>query len=147
MIWGEIINPVRKLHLELAREFSIPHALLAKDIELDPSGIPFPEAVDDFDEWQEIPLPAEMQDLIPLHPVERVLLEGPLLPIQLVRFESASAIERLFAAILSLEKEWLRQHRLLTPDKIRFLENFSAATALKLSIRAGFQKIKPIQEG
>ncbi len=147
MIWGDIINPVRKLHLDLAREFSIPPSLFAKDIELDPSGIPFPEVVDDFDEWQEIPLPPEMQDLIPLHPVERTLLEGPLLPIQLVRFSSAAAVERLFAAILLLEKEWLRQHRILTPDKIRFLENFSAATALKISIRAGFQKIKPVQEG
>ncbi len=143
MIWGEIINPVRKLHLDLARDFSVPAALFSKDVELLSAAIPFPEAIDDFDEWDEIPLPPALQDLVPLHPVERALLEGPLLPIQHVRFASVGGIEELMAAILTLEKEWLHHHRVFTEDKAGFLVNFAAATSLKLSVRAGFGKLKP----
>jgi hypothetical protein len=146
MIWGEIINSVRKIHLDLVQECSVPAALVSRDAELDPAGISFPESVDDFDEWEEIPLPVELQDVIPLHPVERALVEGPVLPIQHVRFVSAAEIERLFASILALEKDWLTRIASLTPDRVRFLENAIAVQALKLSVRAGFRSLKPMKE-
>ncbi|NDG85526.1 MAG: hypothetical protein EBX52_10910 [Proteobacteria bacterium] len=146
MIWGDVINAVRKIHLDLVQECSVPPALVSKDLELAPAEIPFPEAVDDFDEWEETPLPAELQDVIPLHSVERALVEGPVLPIQHVRFVSSSGIESLFASVLALEKDWLTRAKLLTPDRVRFLENAIAVQALKLSVRAGFRSLKPMKE-
>jgi len=146
MIWGEVINSVRRIHLDLVQECSVPAALVSKDAELTDAEIPFPEAVDDFDEWEEIAIPPELQDIIPLHPVERALIEGPVLPIQQVRFVSSAEIERLFASILVLEKDWLSKAKLLTPDRVRFLENAIAVQALKLSVRAGFRSLKPMKE-
>ena len=146
MIWGEIINSVRKLHLDLIRECSIPTAIVAKDLELGATSIPFPEAIDDYDDWQETELPQDLQDLIPLHPVERALLEGPVLPIQQVKFHSGSEIERLFAVILALEKAWLEKSNLLAPDRIQFVETGIAVASLKISSLAGFRKLKPMKE-
>ena len=146
MIWGEIINSVRKIHLDLIEECSVPSLLTARDIELESSKLPFPEAIDDYDEWEEFPLPKDLQDVIPLHAVERALIEGPLLPIQHIRFHSSTDVERLFASILTLEKEWLQKSKILTPDKVQFLENACAVGALKISVRAGFQKLKPMKE-
>ncbi len=146
MIWGEVINSVRKLHLDLIQEFSISPKLLAQDLELPWDRIAFPEAVDDFDEWEELPLPSELQDLIPLHPVERALIEGPLLPIQLVRFRSKREVESLFSAISSLEKDWLQKTRTFSPDKAQFIETFCSVQALKTSVRAGFRPLQPAKE-
>jgi hypothetical protein len=146
MIWGEIINSVRKIHLDLIEECSVPVSLTSRDVELNTSSLPFPEAIDDYDEWEELSLPKELQDLIPLHAVERALIEGPLLPIQHIRFHSFLEVERLFASILTLEKEWLQKSKLLTPDKVHFLENACAVGALKISVRSGFQKLKPMKE-
>jgi hypothetical protein len=146
MIWGEIINSVRKIHLDLIQDCSVPSVLSSRDVELDSESLPFPEAIDDYDEWEELPLPQDLQDIIPLHSVERALIEGPLLPIQHIRFHSALEIERLFASILTLEKEWLQKSKILTPDKVQFLENACAVGALKISVRAGFQKQKPMKE-
>lgn len=146
MIWGEVINSVRKLHLDLLREFSLSPRSLSVALELDAERISFPEAVDDFDEWQELTAEGELQDLIPLHPVERVLLEGPLLPIHLVRFRSRREIENLFSAIASLEKDWLEKSRALSPDKAQFIDNFCAVHALKTAARAGFRTVTPAHE-
>jgi len=146
MIWGEVINAVRKLHLDLIRDFQVPQALCTRDLELPEGILPFPRAIDDFDEWEEEPLPADLQDLLPLHPVERTLIEGPLLPIQRVEFETREEIERLFAAILTLEKSWLSQNRLETVDRIGFIENFCTIQTLKFSVRAGFRMLSALKE-
>ena len=51
MIWGEVINLVRHIHLGLLQEFSLEPTLLMKDIELKgASDFVFPDAVDDFEE-------------------------------------------------------------------------------------------------
>jgi hypothetical protein len=147
MIWGEIINSVRKLHLDLLQEFSIAPKLLTEDVELPANLVAFPEAVDDFDEWEELPLPPELQDVVPLHPVERALIEGPLLPIQLVRFRSKREIENLFSSIATLEKCWLEKTRSLSPDKTHFIETFCSVQALKTAVRAGFRPLQPAKEG
>jgi len=146
MIWGEVINCVRKLHLSLVQEFSVDPALYTRDLEVDSDGIPFPEAIDDFDEWQETPMPQELQDILPLHPVERALIEGPLLPIQLIRFGSAKEIDALFGRILRLENSWLEISKTRTPERTRFVEVFLQAQALKLITRAGFRKLTSLKE-
>lgn len=146
MIWGEVINSVRKLHMDLLQEFTLSPQLFTQDIELPADFVVFPEAIDDFDEWEELPLPPELQDVVPLHPVERALIEGPLLPIQLVRFRSKREIETLFSSISALEKCWLEKARTLSPDKVQFIETFCSVQALKTAVRAGFRPLQPAKE-
>ena len=146
MIWGEVINSVRRIHFDLVAEFGVPLKAFTDDAELTLEEIPFPQSIDDFDEWDELPLPPELADILPLAPVERALLEGPLLPIQQVRFEAIRTIETLFASILRLEKSWLEKRNLSSEDKIRFLENSCAVQSLKLSVKAGFNRLTPMKE-
>jgi len=142
MIWGEVINLVRHIHLGLLQEFSLEPTLLMKDIELKgASDFVFPDAVDDFEEWDELVPSPSLEDILPHHPVERVLLEGPLLPIQKVKFHSLKEAEKLFENVLKLEKEWASELKILTPDFEKFLGHFCQAQALKLSTRLGFRKI------
>jgi hypothetical protein len=145
MIWGEVINALRNLHRDLVVEFSVPPARYAEDRELKRDVVAFPSALDDFDEWIEPTLEEHLSDLIPLHPVERVLVEGPLLPIQKIAFSSKSEIDALFATIISLEKEWFEKSGLASTDKIQYIENFLVVQALKLSVRAGFGKITALK--
>lgn len=146
MIWGDLINPVRKLHLLFVQEFSMDPTLYTRDIELNGIPVPFPDFIDDFDEWDETRLPADLQDLLPLHPVERALIEGPLLPIQIIKLKNAQEIDSLFAAILSLERAWMIKSATFSEDKMKFAETFFAAEGLKLSNRAGFKRIQALKE-
>jgi len=145
MIWGEVINALRNLHRDLVVEFSVPPARYSEDRELKRDSVVFPEALDDFDEWIEPPLEEALAELIPLHPVERVLVEGPLLPIQKISFSSKGEIDALFAAIIALEKDWFQKAGLVSSDKIQYVENFLVVQALKLSVRAGFGKITALK--
>ncbi len=145
MIWGEVINALRSLHRDLVVEFSVPPTRYAEDRELQRDLVAFPAALDDFDEWIEPTLEENLSDLIPLHPVERVLVEGPLLPIQKIEFSSKAEIDALFASIISLEKEWFEKSGLVSTDKIQYTENFLVVQALKLSVRAGFGKITALK--
>ena len=145
MIWGEVINGVRGLHLKLIKDFAVDPKTFLKDQELRIEGFPYPEAKDDFDEWDEFPLEADLQDVIPLHPVERVLIEGSILPIQKVSFHSKNEIDVLFGSILRLEKEWLEKLRLDSPDKLQFVENDCAVQALRISTKAGFSKLSAVK--
>ena len=139
MIWGEVINSVRNLHLKLHQEFSLDPKLFLKDVELQSAAdFPFPNAEDDFDEWDEYSIPPELADVIPLHSVERALIEGPILPIQKVKFQSKNEIDSLFGSILRLEKEWCEKTKTASPDKILFIENDCTLQALRISAKAGF---------
>jgi hypothetical protein len=142
MIWGEVVNSVRSIHLSLLHEFSIDPKLFLKDIEFaDAETLIFPRQVDDFEEWDEL-IPAQaLEDILPFHPIERVLLEGPLLPIQKVEFQSKVELEELFRSILHFEKEWAKHFKLLAPPTEKFLERACAAQALKLSTRLGFSRL------
>ena len=142
MIWGEVVNSVRSIHLSLLHEFSIDPKLFLKDVEFaDVEILIFPRQLDDFDEWDEL-IPAQaLEDILPFHPVERVLLEGPLLPIQKVEFQSRIELEALFRQVLYFEKEWMKHFRLLDPSIEKFLERTCAAQALKLSTRLGFTRL------
>ncbi len=141
MIWGEIINSVRRLHLFLVQEFAIDPALFTRDIPVAGVSIPFPDSIDDFEEWEETPLPAELHDLLPLHPVERALIEGSLLPIQIVRFKSTREIESLFEAIGALERNWMEASGTTSPERFKSVQNFLRAETLKLQVRAGLRTL------
>jgi hypothetical protein len=145
MIWGEVVNSVRNLHLKLHQEFAIDPKLFLKDVEINGLDFPFPEAEDDFDEWQEIELEASIQDIIPLHSVERVLIEGPILPIQKVKFHSKNEIDTLFGSILRMEKEWCEKNKISSPDKILFIENDCTLQALRIAAKAGFNKLAAVR--
>jgi hypothetical protein len=144
MIWGEIVNSVRRIHFDFLNEFGIDPRLCLKDVPLTTEGFPYPEQIDDFDEWNEyIPSP-EVEDILPLHPVERILIEGPLLPIQKVAFHSKSEVDVLFASLLGLQKEWCEKLNITSPERFHFLERYSASNALKISTRLGFFKLNAI---
>ena len=131
MIWGEIINQVRNLHLELLDQFSIQPILFTGDIELNTSKFPFPPAGDDFGEWEQAPLPQKIIEALEYHSVERALLEGPLLPIQEVVMNEENW-DALFQAILTLENEWLVKTKLSSPEKTTFIEQNLRAKLLPL---------------
>jgi hypothetical protein len=145
MIWGEVINALRNLHRDLVVEFSVPPALFSEDRELQREIVVFPAALDDFDEWIEPVFEEPLAELIPLHPVERVLVEGPLLPIQKIKFASKAEIDALFASMISLEKEWFTKCGIASLDKTQYIENFLVVQALKLSVRAGFGKFAALK--
>lgn len=145
MIWGEVINALRNLHRDLVVEFSVPPARYAEDRELKREIVTFPAALDDFDEWIEPALEEALADVVPLHPVERILVEGPLLPIQKIAFTSKAEIDALFASLITLEKEWFEKCGLASDDKTQYIENFLVVQALKLSVRAGFGRITALK--
>jgi hypothetical protein len=146
MIWGELVNSVRNLHLHLVQDFAVDPALYTRDIPVAEVPIPFPESVDDFEEWEEPAVPADLQDLLPLHPVERVMIEGPVLPIQIIRFRNVREIRSLFDAVLILEKEWLEKTGNFSNERIGAVRSFLKAEELKLSVRAGFRVLAPTKE-
>lgn len=145
MIWGEIVNTVRQFHCDFFQEFHLDPRLCTKETELNTADFPYPTQVDDFDEWNEFIPPPEWEDILPLHPVERILVEGPLLPIQKLEFHSKSEVDVLFAAILSLHKEWCLAHKLSTPERILFLEKRCVANALKIATRLGYLKLNSVR--
>ncbi len=145
MIWGEVINSVRSLHLKLVQEFGLDPKHFLRDVDLNLSGIPFPESEDDFEEWSEFPLPESLTDVIPLHSVERALVEGPILPIQKVRFHSKNDVDMLFGAILRLEKEWMDKTKTTSADKLLFIENDCTLQALRVSAKAGLSKLSAVR--
>jgi hypothetical protein len=146
MIWGDVVNSVRKLHLHLVQEHGIDAALYTRDIPVSGPAIPFPDSVDDFEEWEEPLLPTELQDLLPLHPVERALIEGRLLPIQIIQFKTPREIESLLSSILALEKDWLEKSGTFTTGRIDSAREFLKAEGLRLIVRAGLRTLVSAKE-
>jgi hypothetical protein len=145
MIWGEVINAVRSLHLELMDQFQLQPKVFTQDIELESAkNFSFPESTENFEEWEWITLPEAVQEALELHPVERALIEGPLLPIEGVRFRDAAQLQGLYEAVFSLEKEWLEKARIASPDKTLVLEQSLKLKWLKLQTRAGLNRLKAV---
>jgi hypothetical protein len=143
MIWGQVINSVRSLHLELLDHFAIPPAQFNTDVELSTEGFPFPIAGENFEEWETVVLPDKIQEALELHAVERALIEGPLLPIQEIIIKDEEW-EPLILAILRLEKEWLGKIKLHQEDKYSFIEKNLRAKFLQLQKRAGRFSLKAV---
>lgn len=107
MIWGEVVNEIRRFHLALAQQAPAilrPHS---PDFTLDPQSIVFPDALDDMDDWDHEPIPLKLAEWVEFHPVERALLEGPILPIQHVRFTNEAHFGEFAEAVVQLEKNWI----------------------------------------
>ena len=132
MIWGQVINSVRSVHLELLDQYSIIPTLLSADLELSSDEFPFPAAGDEFDDWETLPISEKIQEALEFHAVERVLIEGPLLPIQEVILNDQEW-DKLFRAIVLLETQWLKLTKLFSDEKVLFIEN---------SLRSKFNQLK-----
>ena len=145
MIWGEVVNAVRSLHLEMMEQFQIQPKLFQTDFELESSKrLVFPNSTGDFEEWEWITLPDAIQEALELHSVERALVEGPLMPIEQVKIQNQDEMNALYDSVLRLEKEWLEQARISSPDKILFIEQSLKIKWLKLQGRAGLNRLKAV---
>lgn len=143
MIWGEFVNQIRILHAELLDQFSIQPSTFTVDVELASEHFPFPESSGDYGEWDPPAFPEKITEALEFHPVERVLLEGPLLPIQDVVLKP-NDWEKIQQAIISLELEWMSKTKLHSPEKQQFLENNIRARFLQLQRRFGGMGLKAV---
>jgi hypothetical protein len=143
MIWGEFINQLRALHVDFLDEFQIHHSVCAHDVELSSAGFPYPKDAGDFDEWTPVRHAPQLEESLELHSVERVLIEGPLMPIQTVDLKDVdwSALE---TAILGLEKQWLEKNRLFTAEHFEFIRKNLSARFVQLQRRSGRFALKAI---
>jgi hypothetical protein len=145
MIWGEVINAVRSLHLELIEQFQLPLKTLTQDLELESAkNFIYPGSTENFEEWEWISLPEPVQEALELHPVERALIEGPLLPIECIRIRDHAEMQAIYEAVFALEKEWLEKARVTSPDKTLFIEHSLKLKWLKLQTRAGLNRLKAV---
>lgn len=131
MIWGELITQIRNLHLELLDQYSLQPTCFSQDMELQAEGFPYPASNGEYGDWEPTEIPAKIAEALEFHAVERVLLEGPLLPIQEVNI-SSDHWEPLYQAIFKLEVEWLQKAKLSSPDKLTFIEQSLRAKFLSL---------------
>lgn len=143
MIWGEFVSQIRSLHADFIEQFQLKPAQILAPAELNSEPFPYPANAEDYGEWNPPEFPEPMNEALELHPVERVLLEGPLLPIQEVKIENHQWTD-LQNAILDLEKEFLRQTRMNQPEKIDFIEKNLNARFMQLQRRAGRLTLKAL---
>jgi len=143
MIWGEFVSQIRSLHADFIEHFQLKPAHILAPAELHADHFPYPADAGDYGEWNAPEFPEPMNEALELHPVERVLLEGPLLPIQEVTIENHQWSE-LQSSILELEKEFLRQTRMNQPEKIDFIEKNLNARFMQLQRRAGRLTLKAL---
>jgi hypothetical protein len=145
MIWGEIINATRRLHQDFLDYSHTPLKTFIQDQTLPSSaGFPFPEAAIDYADWEPVEFAnSEIQEALELHPVERVLLEGPILPIQMVSM-NAKLLDNIYLRILKLETEWCQSVQLDTDLNFQFIEQTFAKRWLKVRTKAGFNSLKAV---
>jgi hypothetical protein len=143
MIWGDFINHIRTMHAECIEAFGIHPSVFSHDIELNSGAFPFPAEGDDFGEWDGAEFPSAIQEALELHPVERVLMEGQLMPIHEIKIREHDWAP-LQQAILELEKDWLQKTKLFTPEKFSFVEKNLGARFVQLQRRAGRFSLKAI---
>lgn len=145
MIWGEVVEEIRRFHLALAQQVPTltarPHS---PEATLDPSLVPFPAAQDDgdaFDDWDPAPLEGKLGEWIEFHPVERALLEGPLLPIQRIKFTNEAEYARFADAMVGLERAWIQSAA--RPGEIPAeWETELKSRLLRLQTKAGFRQLR-----
>lgn len=143
MIWGEFINQIRVLHSEFLDHFPIQPASFTADVELSSEFFPFPESTGEFGEWDPPAFPEKILEALEFHPVERVLLEGPLLPIQEVSLHHENW-DQIFKAILRLEIEWMTKAKIHSEDKQLFIETTLRSKFLQLQRRSGGFGLKAV---
>lgn len=123
MIWGDWINLLRQLHYA----FWLKYPVEPKNISLF-TPFHFPKATHTLGEWhpwepQGLTAPSSHMEFLESHPVERILLEGPLLPLQFVQFKSPNDLMALIHQLYTLEQEWLTEVGYLKPEAQTELEH------------------------
>ena len=144
MIWGELINGIRNLHFEFLNQFELPVQVFLKEVELTRENFPYPPSAHEFGDWEPAHFPASINDGLEMHPVERVLLEGPLLPLEQVVLKSETQSSELFIAILNLEVEWIQKVGIFTPEKQNFFEQTIKNLRIRIQAKAGIGRLKSV---
>jgi hypothetical protein len=143
MIWGEFINQLRCLHVDFSDAFRIHASVFTHDVELDSQAFPYPSEAEDFGDWNPPRFDPALEESLELHPVERVLMEGPLLPIHDLNLKEQDWAA-LQGAILALEKQWLEKNKLFTAEHFDFIEKNLGARFIQLQRRSGRFALKAI---
>jgi hypothetical protein len=149
MIWGEIIQELRLYHhalIDHAPALRKPHSL---DLQLVFPESLLPKPTGEMMEWSDSPIYSgpnqliepDLADWLELHPVERALIEGPLLPIQQIRFASTDAFSEFIHALIELETKWLLSIRGLEHAPKNW-EIELRGRILKLQNRAGLTRLR-----
>jgi hypothetical protein len=142
MIWGEIVNQVRNLHADFLDEFH-PQTKSFSSVELEADSFPYPADSGEYGEWEPSPNSHVQMEVLELHPVERVLLEGPLLPIQEVKLQG-SEWNLLEQAILELEMQFLQKTKLHQPEQKEFIQKKLHARFMQLQRHSGQLTLKAL---
>lgn len=129
MTWGTIIEIIRQIHLDFFRRFPY----LPRDLTL-VTRFEFPKTLGLDSEWDQIHFPPMIREeevsMLELHPVERVLLEGPLSPNEQIPWRREADRALIWKQVLMLEREWLAQMQLTTVEPQKLIEN-AFSTLLK----------------
>lgn len=136
MIWGELVDQLREVHLGFLDQFGIHPRAFLQDCEIHCDDFPYPAASEDYGDWIPAEIPEKIAEAIELHPVERILLEGPILPIQEVRLNQAEW-NRILETLIRLERQWLSQTRLLNEESYQYFETQIRTRIQNLQRRSG----------
>ncbi|MBS1958447.1 MAG: hypothetical protein JST80_03155 [Bdellovibrionales bacterium] len=142
MIWGEVIQEIRRFHLALVEQSPTLLKAHSPELALDGTAVPFPAATGDMDDWNPDHLPGSIAEWVEFHPVERVLLEGPLLPIEKVNFPTDQEFTMFANSIVELEKNWMRR---IGPGAANIPSNWEQelrSRLLRLQTRAGLRRLR-----
>ena len=96
-----------------------------------------------MDDWNPEPIPEKISEWVEFHPVERALLEGPLLPIQTIHFATESDFIHFTNAVIDLEKNWLNKSVRMS-DVPPHWETELRSRLLRLQTRAGIRRLREV---
>jgi hypothetical protein len=145
MIWGDVINAVRSLHLNLMESLSLQSEWFSQEVIFTPVDLCFLPSGGQFTTWKAREVPAFLE----FSPIERMLVEGPLLPTERVTIPNEQALAQLSEQIFILETEWLIQlsneHREVELEpSLKILEQLWRSEWLKIQTKTGFNRLKVV---
>lgn len=117
LVWGDFINSIRQFHEEFWMKFPFPK----KQVTLF-STFHFPPTSGEQGDWYPWEPQWVQPEVIELHPVDRILMEGPIMPFEVVRLKTPTDVSFLVKQVHQLEREWLAEVGFLKPDSQAFLE-------------------------
>ena len=140
MIWGDVINQVRSLHLEMISQIKIDPTLILESLSFQNEPFSFPKPSGNFNDWIPLPVP----EILEFHPVERFLIEGPLLPMDEFQFQNETEAAMAFQQIFELEKKWLQALQINSDAFISELEKFWKNEWLKFKNKVGYSRLRAV---
>ena len=143
--WGEIVLTLRGLHLDFFNFSEINFSTFTQNIELSGrSSFPFPTVTGEFQDWDWDDREPPLQEALEMHPVERVLLEGPLLPIEVIQIDSMMQLNQMENILLNLEREWLEKLNLFTEENWNFIVENLKQRWIRVRARSGVIRLKAV---